>query len=295
MIRPLIALGVLALAASEASADPCPPAVDLSGDANLVESVGAELRKRGIATTGSCDGRQAIVSRDGDDVVVDIDSASRSVRGVGTAAAVIESFVREEVSSPLLAARRAPVLSAPERPDVLVVVAERERPSGWHFTAIGEATIANDGSGWGGMAFGACRMIGPLCPGVRLRGSMVTGDDPNDGMYRKASDLLVGLDVPFTIGRFLVMPGVAGGIGGMTTNNRAMDDGGSWYPSTSNNLRAQVHASVSVPLTRTLALDVMVAGTLGQQVAREPGYMDAVPAEPFAFLRFGVGLRYGSR
>ena len=65
-------------------------------------------------------------------------------------------------------------------------------------------------------------------------------------------------------------------------------------PSRSNNFRGQAHVSLAVPLSRSFALDISVAGTLTQQVDREPGYMTNLD-EPLGYLRLGVGVRYGSR
>jgi hypothetical protein len=139
-----------------------------------------------------------------------------------------------------------------------------------------------------GMSLGACVMLGPLCAAVRLRG---TGVENEHGVWdvtdRESGELLFGLDVPFRLGRFLLTPGVAAGPGGVATGDDAPT-------SRSSNFRAQAHASLSIPLTTSFAVEVYIAGTLAQQVEREPGYMTTIE-EPYGFLRFGLGMRYGDR
>lgn len=279
-----VALLVL-LVAVRAYAQDCAPQVRLDGDAVLVAQLGAELAGRGIATSGDCPARVARVERRDGTLVITISDAARAVSEIKTAAAVIESFVRDDVGSPLLAIRDTPrrkpetVASGPPVPQL---------PRGWHFFGGMEASIASDHSRWMGMQLGACRMIGVLCAAVRLRGGAVTSDHgPWSSAHRDAGELLLGFDIPFRIGGFLLTPGVALGFGDITTKTGET-------PSRSNNFRGQVHAAFSVPLSRSFALDLSVAGTLAQQVERDPGYMTTI-AEPLGYLRFGVGVRYGRR
>lgn len=285
-------LVIVFAAAAPARADTC---ATLDGDPSLVRSIGAELAERGIGHDTDC-ARVAHVERRGGELVISIANITRTVRGVGTAATVIESFVREDVGSPLLAIR------AVERPEVAIEEKNKKPPdiaqpaplvggrSGWHLFAGLESSLASDGTGWGGMQLGACVMLGPFCAGARLRGTAVASEDAVWGMlHRKSSEALLGVDIPFSIGRFLLMPGVAAGWGGVTTKDTPESR------SRSNNFRAQLHTSFSIPITSSLAIDIYVAGTLVQQVEREPGYMDALPDEPYGFLRAGVGVRYGRR
>ena len=63
-----------------------------------------------------------------------------------------------------------------------------------------------------------------------------------------------------------------------------------------NGLRANVHATLTIPLGRRFAIDVIVAGDMTQATHIEMhGASDALafPAEPRALLRFGAGVRYG--
>jgi hypothetical protein len=210
---------------------------------------------------------------------------------------VIESFVRDDVGSPLLAIRPAAAAPAPVRVAPAPVRAALDEPrtppppklpTGWHFFGGIETSLANDGTRWMGMSVGACVMLGPLCAAVRLRGNAVKNERGVwDVANRKSGEILVGLDVPFRLGRFLLTPGVATGGGDVTTKADAPT-------SRSNNFRAQAHVSLSIPLTTSLAVDVYITGTLAQQVEREPGYMTTIE-EPYGFLRFGLGMRYGDR
>lgn len=285
-MRALVIAFVIAASAS-ARADSCPPSVVLDGDPALVAQLGTMLAKRGIAVTGPCPSHVVHVEWRDDRLVVSIASASRTVRELQTAATVIESFVREDVASPLLEIR--PIVVARPR-SIEKEVAPRARPrppEGWHLFGGLESSFANDGTRWMGASVGACVMLGPLCGAVRLRGNAVENERGVWGTTsRKSAEVMFGFDVPFRAGRFLLSPGVAAGYGALTTDEDAA--------SRSNNLRAQAHVTLSIPLTRSLAVDVFVTGTLAQQVEREPGYMTTIE-EPFGFMRFGLGMRYGER
>jgi hypothetical protein len=263
-------------------ADACPPTVILDGDAVLVAQLGAELAGRGIATSGRCPARQVHVERRGGVLVISIADDARAVSEIRTAAAVVESFVRD-VGSPLLEIRPVRKASAP-----VIANPAPQLPRGWHFFGGLEASVASDRTTWMGGQIGACRMIGVLCAAVRLRGGAVASDEGRwTTTRRKSGELLVGFDIPFRIRGYLLTPGVALGFGDITTESGTA-------PSRSSNFRAQVHVTFSIPLTRTLAIDLYTAGTLAQQVEREPGYMTTID-EPLGYLRFGLAMRYGSR
>lgn len=277
---------LLVLVAARAYADDCPLHVKLDGDATLVAQLDAELADRGIATHGSCGARVAKIERHGDTIVISISDAARTVSEIKTAAAVIESFVRDDVGSPLLAVRMPPRPRAPE--PAVVLAPPPQLPRGWHFFGAIETSIASDHSRWMGLQLGACRMVGVLCAAVRLRGGAVTNDGKQwSGTRRNAGELLLGFDIPFRVSRFLLTPGVALGFGDIETKTDNV-------PSRSNNFRGQVHVSLAIPLTRAFALDLSASGTLAQQVERDPGYMTTID-EPLGYLRFGVGVRYGDR
>ncbi len=292
-MRALFAITIVAAAAGTTRAD-CPPTVQLDGDSALVAMIEGELAVRGIAVAtpeDACPAQLIRIERRGDDLVIAIVDTSRTVREVQTAAAVIESFVRADLGSPLLAIRTIAVTTAPAaraQLDEPAPPARRELLTGWHAFAGVEGSFANDGSRWMGMSLGACVMVGPLCAAVRTRGTAVENERGIwVGTRRKGADGVAGFDVPIRLGRYLLTPGVAFGFGHMSTQAGAPE-------SRSNNLRAQTHVALSIPLTPKLAIDATVTGTLGQQVGREPGYMTTI-AEPFGFLRFGMAMRYGRR
>lgn len=288
-----LAMLLVGAAAAPARAETCALAVSLEGDAQIVAKLGAELEGRGIAIRPACSDHSARVERRGDALVVSIVEAThapieREVRGVKTAAAVIESFVRDDVGTPLLEVR-VPVPRALAPEPTRAAPPHSPELSGVHVFGVFESSMASDGTAWGGMHVGACVMVGRLCAGGRLRGSTVSSEDKFwSQTRRKSGEVLFGLDVPFRLHRFLLTPGVAAGVGDVTTGPREM-------LSRSANFRAEAHVAFSVPLSKSFALDLSVVGTLAQQVKREPGYMDDVPAEPFGFLRFGVGVRWGRR
>ncbi|MDX2087786.1 MAG: hypothetical protein SFX73_08050 [Kofleriaceae bacterium] len=289
-----LAVVMAVTSAAPAYAETCALAVALEGDAQLVATLGAELAGRGIEIRPTCTDHTARVERRGDALAISIIEAAhapveRVVRGMKTAAAVVESYVRDDVGTPLLEVRTP----SPRPPAPAETPSEAPKRSaeltGVHVFGVFESSVANDGTAWGGMHVGACIMVGRLCAGGRLRGSTVSTEDKFwSQTRRKSGEMMVGLDVPFRLRRFLLTPGAAAGVGDVTTGPREMR-------SRSANFRAEAHVAFSVPLSKSFALDLSVVGTLAQQVKREPGYMDDVPAEPFGFLRFGVGVRWGRR
>jgi len=288
-----IALGSLVALAPSLAAAECRPTVTLVGDAALVASIGTDLVGRGIAIerAGSCPATSATIERRDDGLVVWISDASREVREVQTAAAVIESFVRDDVGSPLLAARP---IARHTYDDDLALPAPLVWPSGLHLVAGLETSFANDATEWLGVRLSACYMIGPLCPGVRLRGSAVANEEDDDWdptWRRKSSELLVAIDAPIRVGTYLVTLGVAGGIGGVSTKNNPV------VPNRSSGFRAEAMLAVSIPLSPKLALDVYATATAAQKVENEVGFAaeDMVPPEPVGFLRLGVAMRWGRR
>lgn len=272
---------MLVLTSASALAAPC---AGLDGDAALVDEVGAQLVARGVV----CGRVKATLDRDGAAIVVRDDQAIPTVRRVGdatTAATVIESWTG--VEDDLLASR--PV----------VVVAERATPTaptvqlrGWQVFAVGQTALANDGTAWLGFEGGACAMVGPICAAARLRTAAVeAGPAWVDKLERRSTELLVGGDVPFKLGRWVFAPGFGGGIGSMKTHVGGV--GG-----VTGGLRAEVHAALSVPLAAKLALDLSAAIELTQATHEETWMHEGeapitVPDEPLWMVRLGVGLRWG--
>jgi len=261
----------------------CPPAVTLDGDPTLVAALTDVLHERGIAIAQSCSPTVAHVTRREDGaIVVRVADSERVVAEVATAATVIESFTRD-VDAPLLATRELPSVAAPPPP--LPSSSSPTGPGGIHAFGGPEAMAGSDGSSWLGMHAGICVMVGPVCIALRARSSSLIG-----GVEQRQSwELLLGIDVPFTVGGIMISPGFGAGPSGMTT--RTSDD----TSFNTNGVRGSAHTTVSFPIAARVAIDVHLAANLLQRVHVDERPEVHVPVEPWACVRFGVGVRYGAR
>jgi hypothetical protein len=303
VLRVCLALGFAAAASGRAEA--CPLAVSLTGDSHAIATVREVLSARGIDLhreydVSECEAIRAHLAERGSMIVIEVTrpggtTIQRVVDDVATAATVIESFTRADVGDPLLAIR--PVPRTPERPSPSLEIAQTQparSPRGVRLSSAIETSFGSDRTRWMGMHFGACIMLGPICAGARLRGASVVRDRWDDDIDRRSSELLAGIDIPFGIGRWTFTPGFAAGLGHMRTRvgESRIESGG---------VRADVHATLSIPLWRRLALDLFAAADLTQETRGawddETGMtiVNAVdiPDEPRLLLRFGLGLSYG--
>jgi hypothetical protein len=285
-----------ALLAGAANAAPCRLVVALEGEPAAVAAIRDQLSSRGISTdTSTCPGMRTRVERRGELFVIGFTDADgvpieRVVSDPGTAATVIESFVRVDVGTPLLASRAIPAVTVRRDPEpVAPTVAARAR-TGAHVFGSFDSAFASDRTSWLGMQVVACIMLGPTCPSARFRFDVVvTGDGTwDDSTFRNSSELLVGIDVPLAAGGWLVMPGVAVGMGGVRTEESSVKR-------ETTGFRGELHGTLLVPLTATLAVDLSVAGVLLQEMKVDEGLMAPLPPDPWVVFRFGVGLRYGRR
>jgi hypothetical protein len=300
-------LGLVLVAASGhlASAEVCPLAVSLTGDSHATAAVGELLVARGIdVDVSNCEGLRAQLSERGSAIVIDVTQADgttiqRVVDDAITAATVIESFTRSDVGDPLLASR--PVPPPPLRTELEVQARPAPRsPRGVHLSTAIETSFGSDRTRWTGVHIGACLMLGPICAGARLRGAGVAWDPWEGDIERRSTELLAGIDIPFAVRSWRFTPGFAAGLGHMHTSvgREGMRD----VRVESGGVRADVHASLSIPLWRRLALDLFAAADLTQETRGATGdrpqmmideTMVDVPDEPRLLLRFGVGLSYG--
>jgi hypothetical protein len=265
----------------------CPPAVRLVGDPALVAEVAQVLAARGIATGLACATVEARVEQRDATIAIAIDSTQairREVREVETAATVIESFARDD-AAPLLAARDVrrptppPTAAQPEPP--------AHKPRGLRVFAGLESAIGSDESRWFGLHLGGCWMLDVVCLAGRVRTSNRT-DEHEMEPWRESWEVLVGVDVPFAIGRWSIEPGIAFGPSGMST--RGAED-----REDTNGIRGEAHVTVSIPVASRFAVDVHVAANLLQSVHFDERSHGTLPPEPWGFARLGVGLRYGAR
>jgi hypothetical protein len=273
--------------------------VTISGDAEVVAAIEQLLRERGIAIAdGECVIVRAHVERRGDAFAIGLDNhervpIERSVGELATAATVIESFVRDD-GSPLLPVRRAvprvQIELAPTRPEPPRPPSGPLAMRGVQVFAAAETSLGSDHTNWLGAHVGVCIQLGPICAAARLRSAAVVAGDGvwRSEMERRSTELLLGLDVPFALGRTTLAPGFAAGMGSMHTRSDDGTTGGE-----TGGLRADVHATLSVPVAKRWALDLSVALDLTQETRVESEQAMPLPDEPLALLRFGVGVRYG--
>jgi len=281
------------IAALAARADACPPAVALTGDAGLVESVGGLLAARGIAAaTPACPAVHARLARDGAAVVVGIERTGdapveRRVSEAATAATVIESWTRTDDEASLL----APHAVAVEEHETIAPPVATSTPTvrGVQLFANAVAARASDDTDWGGVQLGMCINLGALCAATRLRFSRVLHGPGvwSTGVHRESVELMVGLDVPIELGRFVLTPGFAAGMGKMHTGSDDMPHG------ETAGLRADIHATLTIPITHRWSIDVSLTGDLTQKVHVETQQGMTLPDEPRGLVWGGVGVRYG--
>jgi hypothetical protein len=263
--------------------------VALSGAEELIRPIAALLVERGIVLEDAC--TQVVVERRGTVLAITVDhtdgQVERTVSELETVATVIESFVRDSTSS---------LLPIRERPTSRVVIVREPMPQPAArapgvqvFTGV-ETSVGSDHSNWLGGMVGVCITLGPICAAARIRHASAfedTGVKPNE--VRRSSEILLGLDVPFALGRRVTLsPGFAAGIG-----NSWMKDARGTRIGETGGLRADVHATVTLGLSKKWALDFSAAFDLTQETHTEAEM--SIPTEPFALLRFGVGVRWGRR
>lgn len=303
-----VALVASALLIDVAQADAsCSLTVALEGDDAVVSEIRDHLTTRGISTdTSTCSGLRAHVERRGEVLVVTFAAPGgalieRVVSDSLTAAVVIESFVRVDAGSPLLARRVVPTVpSTPATSTQPVPVPGSPPPPerrGFHVFGSFDTAFADDRTGWLGMQVGACVMLGAICPAARFRFDVVMagGRAWDDSIFRNSSELLVGFDVPLSARTWLVVPGVAMGMGGMRTERADPGTPGVVVKRETTGMRGQLHATVLIPLSAKLAVDLSLAGVLFQETEIDEGQMTPLPRDPWVVFRFGVGLRYGER
>jgi hypothetical protein len=210
---------------------------------------------------------------------------------------VIESWVRTDVGDPLLAPREVAAVEPPAQPPAEVHDSVVRVPSDWRGVgvfALGETSVASDGTGWLGAHVGACITLGPMCAAARVRlATVLGGPGPFHNLLdRRSVEVLFGGDIPLSVGKFTISPGFAGGVGSIFT--RVSNTEGRRMSSEAGGLRADVHASMIYPMTKRFALEIAVALELTQSTHIDTFNPDIQFPDPPPFLaRLGFGLRYG--
>ncbi|HEY4181860.1 MAG TPA: hypothetical protein VGM90_33685 [Kofleriaceae bacterium] len=289
------ALAVASVLAATRVARACEPP-DLTGAPDLVASVRDELDRHGAVST-SCAPIHARIERRGEDIIVIRVGGSPQERLVSdstTAASVIESWSRSDLVDPLLAGHAfvvppPRVEAAPPFPIIVREAPAREESHGLQAYAAFETAFADDRSNWVGAMFGACVRIGRACATARARvATVIDGAASWGGAHRRATDALVGGDVPFRTGATYMTVGFGAGFGAVHTSPGTTGSG-----SETLGLRADAHVAWLVPVGGNLLLDLSASVGLAEVTDDETTTVEAAPTEPRIIGRLGLGLRFG--
>lgn len=298
-----LAVALLALVVSRgiASAE-CAPSASIVGDAASVAMVREQLLARGVVVdpTGDCPNVAVAIARDGDTLVVRIDPGTgheieRTVHGVAAAATLIESYVRRDITAPLLVsrpARRLPVSVAP--------VAAKPRRARMDVAVGLDALSGSDESNWLGGRLDVCVRLRMLCVVSSLRyAAQVDAPQPTvisnlgpawtwSDWARSNGEAMFGIEAPLVLGTTTIASGLSLGVGRTSIASRSSD-------ASARNVggRAEVHVKVSIPAWDWLAIDLSLALTLMQDATSTSMNPLGAPDDPARFVRFCVGLRRG--
>ena len=289
--------------ASEATAVDARAAVDASAaragsgarSAERSSAAGDATERRAVSGARPAPGADAAIAR----TVATYEAIERTVGEPATAATVIESWVRSDVSAPLLETR---AVAMPEEPAAVSPAASGTVPAvtGIQLFVAAETSMGSDRTLWQGMQLGACVMLGPICAAARVHaGKVIVAPGGWDHFVRKGAEAYGGIDIPIAVGRTRLTPGCAAGYGTMLTHH--MGDGDVKTGLEFSGPLAEVHVSWSIPLTAHLALDLATTAELTQATGMEThgipsGTTPSIdyPDEPRALFRLAVGVRYGA-
>jgi hypothetical protein len=303
----------------------CEPTATVEGGGAAQARVVDELRSRGISTVRipGCAFVTAQLEVSAAGLAVTIVDAygrtsERSANGPVAAATLIESWVRTDVSASLLSTKDAATEAAapteqrpPPRPSIteeahptltLPAAPGVQRPgSQLSVTASAETSIGTDGSLWLGMSAGLCFRVGAACAGALVRVSDDSGTFGESREMRTArlgTDILLGASLPIRKGPVTLLPGLAVGVGWLRTtalSTTAPNSGSDGFDIDGGGLRASATMSVSIALTRRIAIDLGMAADLLPLAHTAPfsegSYILA--GEPRALLRGTAGIRVG--
>ncbi|HJX51301.1 MAG TPA: hypothetical protein VJ801_00920 [Polyangia bacterium] len=316
---PVAALLLFAAPASAALADEATP-VALAGDGEAVSAIEHSLANRKIRVVPSAGAEtvQVRVQPDAAGIRLSIQdrnghTVERIVANAEIAAAVVESWVRDDLARPLLEPHeiatpaRAPTVSRSPVP------ARPRASSGASVTVAGTTSLASDGSLWTGAALGACVRVGRFCVGLEIQaagdlattgnigaryvaatcdGSSASGVPHQRQLTRLGAEALLTADLPLRIGAGTLGPGIGLGAGWLSTI-AVLDDQSA--NATTVGLRAETRILLSWPLAWGLAVDAGLWADVLPFAHRDTFTTGGfeLPGEPLGFLRAQLGLRYG--
>lgn len=214
----LLVLGPMRAQAEPGPSPSCPAAVQLEGDPALTAALMPALRSRGIVTRAplGCPLSFIRVTRSPPGLLIglhqELTQTERLVSDPTVAATLIESWMRSNLTDPLLA---APELMATPSPPPPQAVAPRVVSARFTLELLLESGIDKDRAIWLGGSLQGCAPVGPLCLGATMRS---TAEVPASyiGTYRDqrvALDVLASVQWPLRRGRWVVVPGLGLGAG----------------------------------------------------------------------------------
>lgn len=326
----VLCLGSVLAAGAVGRAQPCGPAVQLEGPSRLIEPLARTLASHGIATTPSpgCPLLSVRLEVHGALLALtmseELRRSERAVTDLETAVTMIESFVRSDLSAPLLsglvpAPSGPPVPITPPRPAVAPPPPTAPPPAPGRFTLglLAEAAVDGGGSPWLGTSLHACARSGPLCLGSLVRFAAALPLQYSDQLVdqRFALDVYATAELPIRLSRLRLSPGI--GLGAGFLRHRVHGRSGSPPPRGSSQERDSDaddyfdEASVSdgglrIEAQLTLAFELRARLALELRAAYAAAFLDsptpvlAVGKEmaepllptPFSTARCGVGLRF---
>lgn len=319
----LSALGMEGQLSAQPLSEPaCPPIVQLEGDSALTAPIALALREHGIqlASQVGCPVIRAQIERRGALLAVrlleEVQHVDRTVTDLQIATTVIESWVRSDISAPLLASLmpKVPELPAPPMASPSPVSPPPAPPphrTRFAVELLPEAGVDVAAAGWFGGSLRACTRVGLFCLGVTTRLAAAVPVTQGEGIVdqRLAGDLLAHLELPVRLRRITVSPGLGLGAGfvrhslshqvspvvaevgePLMLQQSAIHDGG---------LRADLRMLTAITLRSGLELALgfsLTAAFLNSDATwvREGHELRLLPATPWGLFRGGLGLRWST-
>ena len=230
-----LTLVVLVVAATEsmaaAESEPCRPAAAVDGDTTIAGAVSEELLLLGVARDAGpgCRVASARVAPSASGLHISMRDAAgrvvqREVTDARIAATWIDSRLRDDIGTPLLAPRSVPRYSAPAAGagvDVGVVAASAGSWTDRVSATVGfERSYANDGGEYDGVRASVCAELGGACVGLSGRlasGSRIPELFPGTRQERRVVDVMAQVTAPIAVGKATALPRAGVGLAYLRT------------------------------------------------------------------------------
>jgi hypothetical protein len=271
----------------------CKPAAVPVGDPVLVRSVTERLTAVGITTAAiaGCPVVHVHLERRGEQLHLRVADGyqrrgEREVRDVATAAAVIESWTLQEIEDGTLPKSSAPVAT-------IARVSPTTRNDRASVGLMANTSVANDTSAWVGGELGGCVRASWMCIGasaILIVDSTTTNDATRGAQRSKELHALATIEVPRSLGSFVVSPGLGVGYGWASFAEQHTDINAMplSIEQAIHSLRGRAQVTVSRELGAGLSLAAMLFGDV------TPVRTDIADA-PRGRIGFSLGLRFGVR